>query len=155
MLIATFMFEGLNKYGEQVDWGWRFGYHQVPLINWRSVPLDPQDRNTAYVRAAQFEWRHFNTDDGGLRVYDIPYSKETFVAMAQHSHTSEESKLGLSFSKEDKYITVESIEQFTTEDFEAEWKKLTTPKPQVDVKQLVHELRKSDKAAKDAAGAYQ
>ena len=70
------------------------------------------------MRVASFNIRNFSVDSGGIRLYEIPYSKETFFAMLKHTRsqdpTYKRGGVGLGFTKDGKHMAIDSIEQFTT-----------------------------------------
>jgi hypothetical protein len=112
------------------------------------VSSDPQNEHSTQIRIPQHNWRYFSAEESGIRIYEIPYSKETFFAMMKHVQsqdpTDKYNGISLSFFKSgaSNPMSVQSIEQFTTDNFEEEWEKLTAPPAAKDLKNFVEEFRR-------------
>jgi hypothetical protein len=153
------MFEGIDKDGERVNRGWRIGYHNIPQLQWKYVSSDPQNANSTQIRIPQHNWRYFSAEEGGIRIYEMPYSKETFFAMMKHAQsqdpTDKSNGISLSFFKSgaSNPMSIQSIEQFTTDNFEEEWEKLIAPPAAKDLKNFVEEFRKQNQTQNNSSQA--
>jgi hypothetical protein len=157
-LIVQGMVELLDKDGTRVNESLRLGFHNIPQLQWRYVPSNPRDSKSEQIRIPQHNWRYFVPENSGQRIYNIPYSKETFFALMQHVRsqdpTDKHMGVALTFYKvgTPNPITVKSIEQFTG-DFEEEWEKLNAPPVAKDLENFVKEFKKQNQTQYNKAQA--
>jgi hypothetical protein len=149
------MIELLDKNAQRVNKSFRLGFHNIPKLQWKYIPINPRDPDSEQTRIPQHSWQHFYPEDSGLRIFDLPYSKDTVFALMKHTRiqqqqqqdpTNSDTGVSLTFYKAgtSNPIGVPTIEQFTADNFQEEYDKLIAPPAAKDLQNFVAEFRKQN-----------
>jgi hypothetical protein len=145
-IVRVEQWKGIGKSGSIITCPVTLGTYVEPFYTTEFQPVDRNDPTGPTVRVARLGLPQAATYVG-TKKYTDEYAPEKIRKYLKHVegvHNKDWSTL-LIKEGEPNPIAIKDTTRFATEDFDTLWTEFSRARPQVDIKDLVRELRNSDK----------